>query len=213
MTFTKGGGGVQGFIVILFRETEDTHKQITTLYVILELTTKWLIQTFCFKMEVITGSIKGSQKNNVIVGANSQKFRNYKRLKRSNMKVAILVLVLVALTASVAYAAPVEETELEAILQKMNLRTFLRTFFFGGSQPTAADDSADETLLEKLMQQETASEQDKTKSILAQVKEEQINAALQEFFAEEQVSAELQGWVNRAINYINRTGTRLFPGR
>ncbi len=84
------------------------------------------------------------------------------------MKVAILVLVLVALTASVAYAAPVEETELEAMLQDLF-----------GSQPT---DTADETLLEKLLQQDTASEQDKMQTILAQVQEKQIDAALQEFF-------------------------------
>ena len=86
------------------------------------------------------------------------------------MKVAILVLVLVALTASVAYAAPVEETELEAMLQDLF-----------GSQQTEDDDSVDETLPEKLLQQETASEQDK-QSILAQVQEKQIDAALQEFF-------------------------------
>ncbi len=100
------------------------------------------------------------------------------------MKVAILVLALVALTTSVAYAAPVEETELEAMLQDV----------FGSQQ--TEDDSADETLLQKLMQ---ASEQDKMKSILAQVQEEQIDAALQEFFAQEQVPAELQGWLSRSI--------------
>ncbi len=86
------------------------------------------------------------------------------------MKVAILVLVLVALTASVAYAAPVEETELEAMLQDL----------FGSQQ--IEDDTADETLLEKLMQQDTASEQDKMQTILAQIQKEQIDAELQEFF-------------------------------
>ena len=105
------------------------------------------------------------------------------------MKVAILVLALVALTASVAYAAPVEETELEAMLQ-------LQDVFV--SQQTE-DNFADETLLEKLMQQETASEQDKMQSILAQIQEEQIDAALQDFYAEEQVPAELQGWLKKTF--------------
>ncbi len=102
---------------------------------------------------------------------------------------AILVLALVALTASVAYAAPVEETELEAMLQ-------LQDVFV--SQQTE-DNFADETLLEKLMQQETASEQDKMQSILAQIQEEQIDAALQDFYAEEQVPAELQGWLKKTF--------------
>ena len=108
------------------------------------------------------------------------------------MKVAILVLALVALTASVAYAAPVEETKFEAMLQALL-----------GSQQTE-DDSADETLLEKLSQQETASEQDK-QSIVAQDEDEQIDAAaLQEFFAEQQVPAELQKWSRTIIkNYRN----------
>ena len=97
---------------------------------------------------------------------------------------SILVLVLVALTASVAYAAPVEETPEDALQR-------IRLLF----QPT---DTADETLLEKLLQQETASEQDK-QSILAQVQEKQIDAALQEFFAEEQVPAELQKWFKKAL--------------
>ncbi len=118
------------------------------------------------------------------------------------MKVAILVLVLVALTASVAYAAPVEETPKD-MLQRIRLLLL-------GSQPT---DTADETLLEKLLQQETASEQDK-QSILAQVQEEQIDAGLQEFFANEQVPVELQGWFkriyNRAKKYVrkNKYGIR-----
>ncbi len=125
------------------------------------------------------------------------------------MKVAILVLVLVALTASVAYAAPVEETELEAMLQDL----------FGSQQ--TEDDTADETLL---VQQDTASEQDKMKTIIAQIQEKQIDAALQEFIAEEQVPAELQGWLKktfkRARNYIKknrskiiRTGIRYLLGR
>ncbi|XP_064389534.1 uncharacterized protein LOC135337523 [Halichondria panicea] len=107
------------------------------------------------------------------------------------MKVAILILALVALTASVAYAAPVEETELEAMLQDV----------FGSQQ--TEDDTADETLLEKLMQQETAAEQDK-ESILAQIQEEQIDAVLQEFFAEEQVPAELQGWFKRKLKQAGK---------
>ncbi len=44
-----------------------------------------------------------------------------------------------------------------------------------GSQQTEGNDSADEALLEKLMQQETPLEQDK-QSILAQVQEKQIDA-------------------------------------
>ncbi len=123
------------------------------------------------------------------------------------MKVAILVLVLVALTASVAYAAPVEETELEAMLQDL----------FGSQQ--TEDDTADKALLE-----DTASEQDKMQTILAQIQEKQIDAALQEFFEEEQVPAELQGWgkktFRRARNYIKknrskiiRTGIRYLLGR
>ncbi len=105
------------------------------------------------------------------------------------MKVAILVLVLVALTASVAYAAPVEETP-EDVLQRIRLLLL-------GSQPT---DTADETLLEKLLQQETASEQDKQSS-LAQVQED---AELQEFFANEQVPVEMQGWFKRLYNRVKK---------
>ncbi len=98
------------------------------------------------------------------------------------MKVAILVLALVALTASVAYATPVEETKFEAMLQALI-----------ESQQTE-DDSADGT----------ASEQDK-QSIVAQDQDEQIDAAaLQKFFAEQQVPAELQKWGRTIIkNYRN----------
>ncbi len=71
------------------------------------------------------------------------------------------------------------------LLKKRNLRL---CYIFGSQQ--TEDDTVDETLLEKLMQQETASDQDK-QSILTHVQEEQIDAELQEFFAKEQVPAEL----------------------
>ncbi|XP_064389531.1 uncharacterized protein LOC135337519 [Halichondria panicea] len=97
----------------------------------------------------------------------------YNRLKkRSNMKVAILVMAFVALTASVAYTAPTENEDAEI-----------------------------EAFVNKLMEQEEASEQDdhaaQMESFLAQLQDEDDDgeeAALQEFFAREQILAKVQGW-------------------
>ncbi len=85
------------------------------------------------------------------------------------MKVAILVVAFVALTASVAYAAPTENENAEI-----------------------------EAFLNKLMKQEEVSEQDnraaQMQSFLAQLQddEEDEEAALQELFAREQAPAKVQ---------------------
>ena len=96
------------------------------------------------------------------------------------MKVAILVLAFVALTASVAYAAPTENEDAEI-----------------------------EAFLNKLMEQEEASEQDnraaQIESLLAQLQDEDDDdeeAALQEFFAREQVPAQLQNWFKKAFRKV-----------
>ena len=104
----------------------------------------------------------------------------YNRLKKHlNMKVAILVLAFVALTASVAYTAPTENEDAEI-----------------------------EAFVNKLMEQEEASEQDdhaaQMESFLAQLQDEDDDgeeADLQEFFAREQIPAKVQGW-RRAVRSV-----------
>ncbi len=95
------------------------------------------------------------------------------------MKVAILILALVALTASVAYAAPTEDEDAEI-----------------------------EAFLNKLMKQEKASEQEnhaaQMESFLAQLQDDE-EADLQEFFAEEQIPAQLQGLFKKAMKKVGRT--------
>ncbi|XP_064389535.1 uncharacterized protein LOC135337524 [Halichondria panicea] len=105
------------------------------------------------------------------------------------MKVAILVLAFVALTASVAYAAPTENEDAEI-----------------------------EAFLNKLMEQEETSEQDdhaaQMESFLAQLQEDDDDgeeAALQEFFAREQIPAQLQGWFRKAVKTVGRAAKRYGP--
>ena len=113
----------------------------------------------------------------------------YNRLKkRSNMKVAILVMAFVALTASVAYAAPTENEDAEI-----------------------------EAFLNKLMEQE-ASEQDnhaaQMESFLAQLQDDDDDdeeADLQEFFAREQIPAQLQGWFRKAVKTVGRVARKYGP--
>ncbi len=86
------------------------------------------------------------------------------------MKVSILVLAFVALTASVAYADPTEN-----------------------------EDSEIEAFLNKLMKQEEASEQEnhaaEMESFLAQLdNDDDEEAGHQKFFAREQIPAKLQSW-------------------
>ncbi len=100
------------------------------------------------------------------------------------MKVAILVLAFVSLTASVAYADPTENK-----------------------------DSEIEAFLNKLMKQEEASEQEnhaaQMESFLAQLdNDDNEEAGHQEFFAREQIPAKLQSWLG-GKRY--RQGRRWYP--
>ena len=97
------------------------------------------------------------------------------------MKVAILVLALVALTASVAYAAPGIENE--------------------------NDDAEIEALLREIMNKDNKEEEQNTGEIesLPQDEEDEDNEAiLQEFYAREQVPVEIQGWFRRAVRKVGR---------
>ncbi len=103
------------------------------------------------------------------------------------MKVAILVLAFVALTASVAYAAPTENEDAEI-----------------------------EAFLNKLMEQEEASEQDNSaaqmESFLAQLQEDdddEEEAVLQEFFAQEQIPAQLQGLFRTVVKQLGNTASKV----
>ena len=89
------------------------------------------------------------------------------------MKVTILILALVAIAASVAYAAPEknEEAELEALLEKLMKQNELQ-------EVDMQEDEDDE--------------------------DEEKEAALQEFFAREQVPAEVQGWFKKAFRRVKR---------
>ncbi len=91
------------------------------------------------------------------------------------MKVAILVLALVALTASVAYAAPEIESE----------------------------DAEIESLLREIMNKDR--EEQNTGEIESLPEDDEDNEAiLQEFYAREQVPVEIQGWFRKAIRKVGR---------
>ncbi len=93
------------------------------------------------------------------------------------MKVAILVLALVALTASVAYAAPgIENENADAEIEAL-----LREIMNKGEQNTGE--------IESLPQDE---------------EDEDNEAILQEFYAREQVPVEIQGWFRRAVRKVGR---------
>ena len=83
------------------------------------------------------------------------------------MKVTILILTLVAVTASVAYAAPLEDKDAEV-----------------------------EAFLEKLVKQEMALQQDDD--------DDELEAAVQEMFAREQVPAQLQGWFRKLTKKVGK---------
>ncbi len=103
------------------------------------------------------------------------------------MKVAILVLALVALTASVAYAAPTENEDAEI-----------------------------EAFLNKLMKQEEASEQEnhaaQMESFLAQLQDDDddVDEAAEDFFAREQIPAKLQ-WGRRFFRKVIKVGKKYGP--
>ena len=105
------------------------------------------------------------------------------------MKVAIFVLAFVALTANVAYTALTENEDAEI-----------------------------EAFLNKLMEQDEAFEQDnraaQIESLLAQLQDEDAEseeAALQEFFAREQVPVQLQGWFRKAFRTVGSVIKRYGP--
>ena len=151
------------------------------------------------------------------------------------MKATIFILALVAVRASVAYAAPEDyneeqaenaeidykqvqalNAEIEALLEKQD-----------ASQQDDDDDKRsnellaemqgeeddDEKIIEILAQMQEDDDDEKVNEILAEMQgeddDEEENAALQEFFAREQVPAKLQGWFKRVVRRVGR-GIRRF---
>ncbi len=104
------------------------------------------------------------------------------------MKVAILVLALVALTASVAYAAP----EIE-------------------SEDAEIEDAEIESLLREIMNKDREEQNTGEIESLPQGEEDEDNEAiLQEFYAREQVPVEIQGWFRKAIRKVGHLGYKKY---
>ncbi len=107
------------------------------------------------------------------------------------MKVAILTLALVALAASVAYAAPAAaDNELEAMIQELL-----------GSKQEKYDAETEEFFEDKASEQE-----DYMQSLAAQIEEVETDALLQKFFAQEQmaVPVKMQGWFKKIFKKVGK---------
>ena len=126
------------------------------------------------------------------------------------MKAAILILALVAITASVAYAAPEknEDAELNALLNKI-LKENENELEGVEKQDDDDDDRAKnkqdqeadiEAFLETIMKQD----RNKLENVEMQDDDDETEGALQELHAKEQVPAEIQRWFRRAVRRVGR---------
>ena len=112
------------------------------------------------------------------------------------MKLTLLLLAFVAVTVNVVYAAPQgDEGEIQDLLKALQ-------------QQDDDDDGGENVDIQSLLKNmDDAEEQDDDQ---AQI-EELEDAALQDFFAKEQIPVKLQGWFSRAFKKVRKVVRKVAP--
>ena len=131
-----------------------------------------------------------------------------------------LLLAFVAVTASVAYAAPQgddEEIAIQEFLEKalkqspqdhkdVDIQDFL------GSMQQEDDKNVDiQDFLANMQQDKEGVETQDLQDLLGSMQEDDEEAELQEFFAKEQIPAHMQGWWRRAWRTVKRVARKVAP--
>ena len=108
------------------------------------------------------------------------------------MKLTLLLLAFVAVTVNVAYAAPQADTEMQELLKAIQQQDD------GGEENENVDI---QSLLKGMQDAEDQGDEE------AQIEE----AALQDFFAREQIPVKLQGWFSRAFKKVRKVVRKVAP--
>ena len=109
------------------------------------------------------------------------------------MKFTLLLLVLVAVIARVAYAAPQDGGEIQELIKAL--------------QQQDGEEKNEDVDIQSLLAGMQDDDEAQIEAEEAQIEE----AALQEFFAREQIPVKLQGWLGRFFKKVRKIGRKIAP--